>query len=488
MHIGIGGLLHETQTFLPEPTGIDPFEEAAVRGEAMIETFRGTNTSTGGFIDVCAAADVELVPAVHSRGGVSGTVTEAVYDRYVPELRSTFGEAALDGVLLALHGAMVTEDRPDPETDIVRTVRDAVGEEVPIMVALDLHGNLDPAILDVADGICGYRSSPHVDAGETGERTARLLLATLTDDVAPTAAMAKPGLVVPSVFSATTTQPAKSIVDRVFEWQDHENVLDVSFFFGFAWADVPQLGVSAVAITDDDPALAEHITQEFAALAWDNRVGLTTGENLYSVKEGVAYATRRARDAEAPVLLLDHADRMHDTTFVLHELLEQSMPPTAVPLFYDPVAVEACHDAGVGETVTVDVGSRSSERAGGPATVSGTVEWIGNRTYTGTGPMRRGQEIDNGPTAILRIDDLWLQLVSRHANLIDTDPIEQYGYTVDEFDIIVSKSKTHFRAVYEELAAEIVIVDAPAYSPADLAVYEYTAVPDGVYPITHADT
>lgn len=486
MRIGIAGISHETHTFLPDKTGVKTFEQGTARGEQMLEHFRGTNTSVGGFIAVCEAVGAELVPIVYSSGGVAGTVTDEVYDKYVGEICA--GLAAerdhLDGILLSLHGAMVTESRNDTETHIVKDVRQVVGYKIPIMVALDLHGNLDPALLTKATAICGYRSSPHVDSGETGERAARALLDMLAGKTKPVCAMARPGLVVPSLFSATTVSPAKDIIARVMQWQEKPRVIDVSFFFGFAWSDVHQLGVSAVAVTDNAPELAQVIVDDLAQFAWSKRDELTGGPGVHSVKDGVALAIERAQTTTKPILLLDHSDRLNDTTFVLHELVRQKAQDAAHPLLYDPEAVQQCIQAGQGQEVTLEVGGKSSPLAGGPVKITGRIEWVGEKTFIGTGPMRRGLKSSYGPTAIVQAGGVWVQLVSAQTSLIDEDPFIQFGRQVNEFRIIVSKSKTHFRAVYEKVASEIIVVDAPAYSPVDLSAFKYQNVPPGVFPVT----
>jgi len=500
MQLGLAGLSHETHTFLPNGTSVEPFERDAVRGERMIEEFRDSNTVLAGFIDACEAAaeSIDYVPSVHTRGGVSGTVDDDVYDRYVSEIRTTFAEHSLDGVLLFLHGAMVTESHQDTETDVVREVRSAVGDDVPIGVGMDLHGNVGPALTKSADVVCAYRSSPHVDQRETGRRTAETVLDAARDRVSPTTAVAKPGVAVPSVFSATTVSPAKDVVTRavtwdhypefhdVARWTDKDDVLDVSVFFGFAWADVPQLGLTVVATTDDDPEFARQIVDDLADFVAERRESFTTSDSLYSVKEGVKHALDCSAGAEDPVLILDHADRLAETTFVLQELIEQDASNVAVPLIHDPGAVAECRAAGVGNEVALDVGSHTSARGGGPVPLSGRVEFVGKKTYTATGPMKRGERVTQGETAIVDVDGLWLQLTSRMdgAGLNDTDPINQYGYEATDFDVIVSKSKTHFRGVFEDLASQIIIVDAPEYSPADLSRFEYQQAPNDVYPIT----
>ncbi len=486
MKIAIAGMSHETQTSLPGKTDLDKF--GATRGEEMVERNRERpNSAIGRIVIECEEAGVEVIPLVYASGGVGPTVTDRVYDTYAAEIREGLEEIAdgPDGVLLSLHGAMVTESRPDPELDLIRDVRAVVGYDIPVMATLDLHANLAPEILDEATAMFGYRCSPHIDVGETGVRAARAMLDVLAGKTNPVTAMHRPGLVVPSLYSATTQPPASEIRARVLEWDEKPGVIDVSFFFGFAWSDVPQLGVSAVAVTDGDRELAQRIVKDLSDMAWANRVPLTRGHgDLYSVEEGVALAIEKAKTAEKPIVILDHADRMQDTTFVLRELLKQGAQDAAHPLMYDPEAVKVCEEAGAGSEVELMVGSGSSERAGGPVPVNGTVLWVGEKHYIATGPMRRGGRATHGPTAIVQADGVWLQLTSRRASLIDTDPIEQYGAGVDDFKIIVTKSKTHFRAVYEEVGEEIIVVDAPEYSPADVSNHRYDNVPPGIYPVT----
>jgi len=488
--VGVAGFGHETITFWPGTTGLEEFEENAAYGGEVLEKARETNTCIAGFVEALEGEDAELIPICAAMGGATATVADEVYDHYVGEMKRGFQEMGpVDGVLVSMHGAMATETRQDPETDALREIREVVGYGVPLMVTLDLHANKDQEILEEATAVFGYHSSPHVDMRETGVRAARCLLHTLEGRVRPTAALAKPGVVVPSVFSATTVPPAREVMERVRRWEEVPGVLDVSALFGFAWSDVHTLGMSMVAVTDNDPELAQRVVDDLCRLAWSLRGELTgrSGAALHGVEEGVGLALERARGATRPIVLLDHADRTNDTTFVLKELLRQRAQGVAFPLFYDPQAAQRAVEAGVGSTVELEVGAHTGWRDGGRLRVRGEVLWAGEGRYVGTGPMRVNQEVKLGPTAILQVGGIWLQLVSRHRSLIDEDPLKQFGYDPRDFQVIVTKSKTHFRAVYEPLAEEIIIVDAPGQCPADLSVFQYRNVPQGVYPITRLE-
>jgi len=487
MKIGLAGFGHETITFWPGVTELEAFERVAYHGQDVIDKNRGVNSCIGGFIAVLEPQGIEMIPICDAMGGATATVADEVYEFYVAKMSKGFAAVAdeLDGILLAMHGAMVTESRQDPETDAVAEIRQAVGRDIPIMVTFDLHGNKDDSILQPAAAVFGYHSSPHVDMAETGCRAARAMVGMLKGDIAPVAVLKKPGIVVPSVYSATTVDPAKKIIAGVRRWQAHPGVVDVSALFGFAWSDVRQLGMSLIAVTDNDPDLARQVVDDLCGLAHTHQKALTGREkfSLFSVKEGISRAVKLAKTAEKPIVILDHADRTSDTTFVIRELVAQGAKKAAHPLFHDPEAATACIEAGIGGRVELEVGARTGWRDGGPMRVTGQVLWAGKCKYIGTGPMSKGHEIDLGPTAIIDMDGIWLQFTTHEASLIDQDPFIQCGYQPRDFDIIVTKSKTHFRAVYEKLAAEIIIVDAPGQCPADISVFEYRNAPYDIYPL-----
>jgi microcystin degradation protein MlrC len=195
----------------------------------------------------------------------------------------------------------------------------------------------------------------------------------------------------------------------------------------------------------------------------------------------------RAKEADKPIIILDHADRSNDTTFVLKELIKKAAKKTAIPMFYDPDSAKKCCELGSGRSVELDIGGSTRWRDGGEIHIKGQILWAGEGRYTGTSPMRLNEAVNLGPTAILDVDGIWLQLISINSSLIDDDPIKQFGYNTQDFEMIVSKSKTHFRAVYEKLGQDIIIIDAPGQCPADLSVFDYHNVPEKVYPITLRD-
>ncbi len=277
MHIAVASFSHETCTFNPTPTTVEDFEWGGVtRGQAVLDHARGVSTYINGFIKVAdASPDIELVGilgASSPRGGSSGSwLTQACFDTYSHGIAEGISAVDdIDGVLLALHGAMAVTGVLKPEAEIVRRVRRVVGDK-PIMVTLDLHANEDHELIDVADGVFIIKTYPHVDMEAIGMVAARCMAETVRGNLQPTMAIRKPGVITPSVFQGTGTQPSQSIMDRAKAWEDNEpDVFCVSVAFGFAYADVPDVGATVIAVPHNNPELAERVAQDVSDFIWSS--------------------------------------------------------------------------------------------------------------------------------------------------------------------------------------------------------------------------
>ena len=486
MRLAIAGFVHETVTFLPEETPLALFEAQALRGEALLTELAGSATVAGGFIDAAAAAGVETQCLVWSDVSPSGPVTDAAFDAFLAEvtedLRANTGR--IDGLLLHLHGAMATPTRLDPEADFLAALRAALGPEFPIALALDLHANVSLDMVTGADLVCGFHQSPHVDMNETGRRTARLLIGKLRGKIRPVMAIAKPPLVLPSIFTATALEPLALIKARAKALEEEAGLLDISVFTGFAYADVPAIGFAVVVVADGDAARAEAAVDELDAMIRAARDDLFKRELILDHETAVAQAVARAADASPPVVLLEHADRMNDSTYVLRALAHRPGPRVAVPYLWDPESVSAACAAGVGAEIDLQLGGKSSVRAGGPVPLRARVVFAGPKRFTGTGPMRKGAPVDLGDCAVLEAGSITIVATSRQLSAIDLDPFHQFGLDPLDFDIIVLRSKTHFRAAYEAIADRILIAETPDWGPADLSTLPYRHARAGVYPLT----
>jgi microcystin degradation protein MlrC len=485
MRVAVAGLVLESVSFLPLLTEIEDFRRSECVGDEIIARYRGSNTTMGGFIKGLSDAGVDIVPILMAGGWAAGSASDEAFVHYVDRICAGLVKAGrLDGVLLHPHGAMATPTRLDPDREMVERVRAVIGRDTPLVVALDYHGNIDETWLKVATAIFGYHHSPHIDMAETGERAARCLVMTLKGDMKPVMAIAKPGVMVPSIFSATGMAPLSDIVAESITMPSRvEKLADVSVFAGFSYADVPNCGFAVAAVANDDAEAAKKAAEHLSQRIWSERQALMHGDLVLSLQDGLDRASVRAKETSKPIVVLEHADRENDSTHVLREVMERKLKKVAVPYLRDPEAAMSAARAGVGAEVTLEVGGRSSDRAGGPVTLKGKVLFAGDKTYRGTGAVRKDNLITLGLSAVIDADGVVVIITSSKDTAVDLDPFIQFGLRFEDFDIIVLRSKTHFRAAYEPLADEIIIVDTPDWGPADLSTLPYRHVPvDRVFP------
>ncbi|MGD2142826.1 MAG: M81 family metallopeptidase [Candidatus Bathyarchaeota archaeon] len=490
MRIAIARFSHETCTFCPRPTTIEHFEMGGVyQGDEVIQRARGVKGYVRGFINVAEEEGAELVgilDASRSWGGSSGSwLTEECFNKYADGIAEGLRYAGdLDGVFLSLHGAMAARAHHKPEAEVARRARRAVGPEIPIMVTLDLHANEDHELTDATEAVFVIKTYPHVDKEEVGMTAARWMIETVRGERKPTMAIRKPGVISPSVFQGTGIHPGKTIMDRCREWERKHDCY-VSVAFGFAYADVPDGGAAVISITNDDHPLAEKIAQDISDLVWELREPLAN-RRIPNTREGVTRAIRLAKLGNTPIVLADHSDRLGDSTHILKELLLQGAENFGVSSIADPFAVQELKEKHeVGDKVELTFGAYTATRyAGEPITVDGTISFLGDGNYRLTGPKDTGRLTNVGLTAALDLGrNRHVVITSTLHQCQDSEGFKHYNIPFENMDILVIKSRVHFRAFYEGYAKEIIEIDAPGYGPADLTQLTYQNEPPSLYPI-----
>lgn len=486
LRIAIAGFQLESVTFVPNLTTLTDFQARERSGQAVTEQYRGANNTVGGFIQVCERENIEMVPIVCTGAGAAGPASDEAFEHYLGRVLACLTRERVDGVLLDLHGAMTTPTRLDADREFLSAVRRHVGKQTKIMVAFDYHANLDFDSIRDADAVFGYHLSPHTDQGETGERAATCMVRTLRGELDPVWAICKPDLMVPSIFSATSIEPLASIVRDSVEVSKHsERYLDVTVFAGFSYADVPNCGFSVVAVADGDRELAQRTALAFCTTLHDKRAALSHEDLIFGIDDGIEQARRIKSDNDRPVVLLEHADRLVDSTHVLRAVVERRLGRTAVPFLWDPEAVAAGMAAGLGAEVRLAIGGRSSAKAGGPVTVEGVIVFAGPKAFPTTGAYSTGSWNDLGNVVVIDAGFMIISITSRPSVAISEDCFVQFGMKAADFDYILLRSKTHFRAAYEPICAGIVIIDTPDWGPADLTALDFVHIPkERIYPFS----
>lgn len=478
--VAIAGFQLESVSHLPTPTTLADFEAVALRGDRILTQLRGTNTVMGGFIKICEQSNIQMMPIVQTSQGAAGAATDEAVEFYIQEI-SAFIEkhhTELDGVLLFLHGACWSPGFHDPEKVIIGRIRKTIGPNKPLVVAFDYHGNLSSDSIEGADGAFAYRKSPHTDAGETGERAADCMSRILRGEIKPMVHLVKPDVLVPSIFSATDLKPLADIITQGHVLQQKSpHYLDISIMAGFSYTDAPNTGFSVMCTADTRATDAIHIIQKLSDAIHENRQALYRPVPVYQCTEAfeiVEPLLAQQRPNLKPIVLLEHADRVNDSSYILHELLKRC--PTykvSVPLLWDPEAASVASKAGAGQTVRLKLGGHSSTKAGPRLEVDAKVLWVGQKSFRNSGAYMKGLPVNLGLTALLDVSGINVSVTTVSHTAVNGDPFYIFDQKPEDFDLIVLRSKTHFRAFYEEASEQILIVDTPDYGPADLTSVPY---------------
>ncbi len=418
--------------------------------------------SAGGYVRGFVAAarnyhGVELV-GLESPAGVYGGSsrswsTETAFNHFLDRMLEDLREAMpVDGVYLALHGAMAVRNVPRPEAEIARRFREVVGPDVPIIGTFDLHGNEDEEFLRWANMAFVTKRYPHYDASLQGERAAHAMVRMARGTYVGTTATRRPGVITPTVVQWTGQAPSMDVMERARRWEAREPDAFVSVFYGFPWSDVPDVGATVHVMTNDDQPLADRIADDMAEFIWRVREDLVGGEFPRP-----AEAARQVRGALArgatPIVVGDYSDRSGDATHILAELLRLNVAGVLYGTLRDENALEALTAGGatVGDAFAMDVGGFAGPASGSPVPVEGTLAFFGAALG-----FDRVAVVEYGTNNALILTPALVQI---------TDPRRlAFGpVNPDDFPVFVIKSRVHFRRGFDEngYANTIIIADAP---------------------------
>jgi microcystin degradation protein MlrC len=485
--IAVGGFLHETNTFAPTKATYDAFVHgggwpAMAHGADVLRTMRGINVGLAGFIEAAEANGWELVPTISCGASPSAHVTKDAFERIVTEMVDGIAAAGpLDAVYLDLHGAMVTEHFDDGEGEVLARARRVIGPDLPLVVSLDLHANVTPAMIEHADALIAYRTYPHVDMADTGRACAKHLALLLKSKQKFAKAFRQLPFLIAISWQCTNDEPTKGIYQQLAALQS-DAVPSLSFAPGFPAADFPDCGPSVFAYgrTQADADAAADAVAKIVIGHEDDFDG-----RIYSPDEGIQLAIELARTATKPVVIADTQDNPgaggdSDTTGMLRALVRNRATKAAIGAIYDPAAAKAAHAAGVGATVTLALGGKSGIPGDAPYQESFIVETLSDGRFIAPGPYFGGREMDMGPSAALRIGDVRVVVASHKAQLADQSMYRYVGIEPTEQSILVNKSSVHFRADFEPIAAKLLICAAPGAMPADTATLPWTRLRPGI--------
>lgn len=488
MRIAVGSLIQETNTFVPMKTTLDTFRaNYLLFGSELFTGYKGARVEVPAFFDVLGAAGVEAVPLLAGFAASSGPLARADFDWLLTDMIARLRAALpVDGVLLALHGAMTVEDDPDAEGAILEAVRAVVGPDVPIGVSLDLHGHITRRMVSQATFMVGYQQYPHIDIYETGVRTAKLMLETLAGRRHPVMALEKRPMVVSAVNAKTSEGPLHEVVARARSLEAEGTVLHASLFPVQPWMDIPDLGFAALVVADGDREAAERAAGELADMAWDARAefepDLTPLEDAIRLALDVPDGLTVVGDAgDAP-----SGGSAADNAAVIRTLLAIGADRAARPTYLtlcDAEAAKQAADAGIGNVVTLSVGHKISRDDGQPVSITGRVRLSSDGIYRLKAGGATGLTMHNGLTAVIEIGSIVLCLRSLPAFEWDPAMYTSVGLDLRDAALVFVKSPAHFRTSFGPLAARVLIADTPGPTCANMRKVKFTRVTRPLYPL-----
>jgi microcystin degradation protein MlrC len=456
IRIAVLHFAHETVSFLKNDTTTDDFiyQGSPASGEQLLKAY--PKSYMGGFVKVAREYDgVELVgiesPLWPKTGTGSGWITRDAWETFVNKMIAELkGQGPFDGAYLCVHGAMAARGMPRPEAELARLVREVVGPKAFIAATFDLHGNEDEEFLKHADMAFTVKYFPHYDEYLQGERAARTLVRAIRGDYKPAHVTVRIPVITATVLQWTGASPWMDLVQRALTWEAREPDTYINMFFGFPFADVPDVGMTVQVLTNGKPELADRVSRDMARAIWRQREALLTKTKVHQIAEGGALARQAIARGATPVVLADHSDRSGYATHLLREIIAQDLSNTVIATLADAGATAAVRASGAkaGDAFDMMVGGLVDESAGEPVRVKGTIL----NAVEGHGQF--WVVVSFGRNNVLILSTFLVQI---------TEPfgLKELGLDIEKFDVFAIKSRVHFRRGFDDngFAKTILLVE-----------------------------
>jgi microcystin degradation protein MlrC len=484
MKIAVGAVIQETNTFSPVPATLESFERTYfLKGEEIPRLLGNSSTEITGFYDIFGGGECELVPTLAAMAVSGGRLERPAYNVLRDELISRLQSAGrLDGLLLALHGAMCLEDEDDGDGALLADVRAAVGSDCLIFVTHDLHANLTKKVTELSDGVVGYHTTPHVDHRSTGVRAARLLLRSLVTGVRPRNYFRKIPIMAPSVNMNTSRQPLGPIIQRAQRCEENPLTPSISAFWMQPWLDVEEAGAAVNVVCYGAAEDAFTVLKELGDAMWATRDELSL--TLWSARDAIRDAVGQT---DGPNIFADTGDAPSggaagDSNYLLKELLSEGVADTTLLTLTDAEAARKMHAAGEGSALELRLGGSIDQKHFAPASFSGRVARLSDGRFRYSGEIANGQEAEMGLAGIFEIGSLKLVVHERPVFTHDPALYRSMGLEPKQAKIVVVKTPTQFRACYEPFAHKIYEIDTPGVCTTNLRQLDFQRIPRPMFP------
>jgi microcystin degradation protein MlrC len=484
--------MHETNTFSRVPTDMAMIRRRDFHLENEIPpAFRGTRSALGASFEAAEEFGWRLVHPVSANPNPSGIVTSEAFETIARMILEAAGQRGpIDGALLHLHGAMVSEHFEDAEGELLARLRQVLGPRVPVVATLDLHANVTQAMAEHANALIAFRTYPHIDMYERAWQGARLLERAMRGEVRPKTVIARRPMIYGLDHGRTQAGPMAELIGRGEALEAAGEALVISICAGFSRADIRDVGPSVTVTTDGGNARGRAIAEEFMDHAWKTR-GYTSVK-LLPVAEAVARA-KAGRPGDQPLVIADYTDNpggggYGDATALLDGLLKGGVERVAFHAICDPQAIRDGMRAGVGAKATLTLGGKTDPAlGGGPLVLEGEVVCLTNGRFIAYGPMGGGVERNYGPSMVFRVGGIDIVLITNNGQATDLGQFTSLGIDPTRYTTVCVKSMQHFRAAFAPIARDVILVDTGALCSEIYTPELFTKVRRPVWPLDPLD-
>ena len=480
--IAVASLLQETNTFSPKKTLRKDFKFE--KGENLIKASMQEKTEMQGFIKVLKSRKKNIIPILGGWAVSSGRILENEFQSIVDDLIKSLQNAfPVDGILLALHGAWVSEKFDSADGYVLERVRKVIGNEIPIVVSLDLHANISKTMQINANALMGYRTCPHIDVYETGQRAANLLVDMLDNNLCPKMAVSKIPMITQAENHMSDRGVFKKMLDYARSIEKKNEVLSVSIFPMQPWLDVKEAGWSTVVITDNNCSLAEKLSKNLAKKIWMHRNNFLV--KLLPIDKAL---DKGMRIQGGPVTLGDGSDGTMggapgDSVWILSGILKKSLDneSTAV-VVVDSHAVSKSIRAGVDKTVNLTIGGSLNPHYNNSIKIKGVVKFISDGSFQYKGKVYTGRLVQMGRCVVVKVNNINILIAEKTMPTTDPEMYRSQGIEPIDMKFVVVKSPLGLRTEYEPISKAIISVDSPGCCRADLKKLPFKRIPRPMFP------
>jgi len=478
---------HETNTFSRIATDEQAFRNGYFFvGDDAIAARANLNTELAGFLDIGSKYDWQLDHILSANAGPSGKVTTSAFDWLADPIVAALESNRYDGILLGLHGAMVTDFCEDGEGELLQRLRTVAGNEIPIAITLDLHANVTRKICELANIIVSYKTYPHIDMRDCARQAGEILQRSLSGEISPRTIRVHRPMLEEVNGGRTDVGPMIERIEAAKNWELRPDAYAVSINAGFASADIAEVGPTILVTAEGDMDEHRNFAEGLADDIWQRRHEVS---NDYLDVDSAAAIARQFSSTEGPLVIADYADNpgggaYGDATNLLRALLDAGVTDACFGPMVDGEAVKQLCQHEIGAKIPVKLGGKIDPAfGGGPLALKVELVSKSDGNYIGGGAMIGGLELSFGPTAVIRVGGIDILVTTIAHQMLDLQQFISFGIAPESKQVIALKSMQHFRADFEPIAGRVIVCDSGGLCTPDYQKLSYRNVKRPIFPL-----